>query len=146
MNNFMKLALEFSELSPLFLLYILAPNKIKRPILRKKGGLLTVVFFVCYCLKSIMPFYLQNHAIGFNCILLVIYLLDFVILSFTTQSNPMIYQSPRKKGHDNLWTKFCCFQLQCARDQMMLKFYTIRLAQQPCGSGVFCIHNSENRS
>ena len=67
---------------PFFLLYILAPNKIKRPILRKKGGLLTVVFFVCYCLKSIMPFYLQNHAIGFNCILLVIYLLDFVILSF----------------------------------------------------------------
>ena len=37
MNNFIKLVLEFSESSPLFLLYILAPNKIKRPILRKKG-------------------------------------------------------------------------------------------------------------
>ena len=39
MNNFIKLVPELSESSPLplFLLYILAPNKIKRPILRKKG-------------------------------------------------------------------------------------------------------------
>ena len=32
-----KLVLEFSQSSPPFLLYILAPNKIKRPILRIKG-------------------------------------------------------------------------------------------------------------
>ena len=37
MNNVIKPVLEFSESSPFFLLYILAPNKIKRPILRKKG-------------------------------------------------------------------------------------------------------------
>ena len=72
MNNFIKLlnSPRILTIIPPFLLYILAPNKIKRPILRKKGGLLTVALLVCYCPKIIMPFYLRNHAIGFYCILL----------------------------------------------------------------------------
>ena len=44
-----------------------------------------------------MPFYLQNPAIGFNCILLVIYLLDFVILPFTTQSDSINFISLLEK-------------------------------------------------
>ena len=37
MNNFYKTSPRIRKIVPPFLLHILAPNKIKRPILRKKG-------------------------------------------------------------------------------------------------------------
>ena len=100
MNNFIKLHNpRILRIIPPFLLYILARNKIKRPILRKKGTAHSAMaVLVSYCPKSVMPFYLRHHAIGLNCILLVICMLDFVILSFTTQSDPIILSVSYKKG------------------------------------------------
>ena len=87
-----KLVLEFSQSSPLFCYTFKPPTKLSVQFSEKRG-LLTVAVLVCYCPKNNMPFYLQNHAIGFNCILLVRCMLDFVIYNPKWSYNLLLYIS-----------------------------------------------------